>query len=50
MADAYVEAGIMAGHEVRRIDVANLEFPLLRTQEDFGKGVVPPALDQKSPL
>lgn len=44
LADAYAEAAIAAGHEVRRIDVANLEFPLLRTQEDFEKGAVPPAL------
>ena len=35
MADAYAEAAIAAGHEVRSIDVAKLEFPLLRTQEDF---------------
>jgi putative NADPH-quinone reductase len=44
LADAYAETAIAAGHEVRRIDVANLEFPLLRTQEDFEKGAVPPAL------
>jgi len=29
---------------VRRIEVARLEYPLLRTQEDFERGVVPPAL------
>ncbi len=44
MADAYAETAMAAGHQVRRIDVANLEFPLLRTQEDFEKGVVPPIL------
>ena len=44
LADAYAETAVAAGHEVRRIDVANLEFPLLRTQEDFEKGAVPPAL------
>lgn len=44
MADAYAETAMAAGHEVRRIDVATLEFPLLRTQEDFEKGAVPPAL------
>src|SRR5262245_3106642 len=44
MADAYVEAALVAGHEVRRIDVANLEFPLLRTQHDFESGPVPPEL------
>jgi len=44
MADAYAEAATAAGHEVRRIDVARLEFPLLRTQDDFEKGAIPPAL------
>jgi putative NADPH-quinone reductase len=44
MADAYAEAAIAARHEVRRIEVANLEFPLLRTQADFENGAVPPAL------
>ena len=44
LANAYAETAMAAGHEVRRIDVANLEFPLLRTQEDFEKGAAPPAL------
>lgn len=44
MADAYAEAAVPAGHDVRRIDVARLEFSLLRTQEDFEKGAVPAAL------
>lgn len=35
MADAYTEGATAAGHEVRRIEVAKLEFPLLRTQADF---------------
>ena len=35
MADAYAEGAIAAGHEVRRIEVAKLEFPLLRTQVRF---------------
>lgn len=46
MADAYAEAATAAGHEVRRIEVAKLDFPLLRTQEDFETGPVPPALAQ----
>ncbi len=44
MADAYAEAAIEAGHEVRRIEVATLDFPLLRTQADFEHGELPPAL------
>jgi multimeric flavodoxin WrbA len=46
MADAYAEAASAAGHEVRRIEVAKLEFPLLRTQADFETGALPPALVQ----
>ena len=44
MADAYAEGATSAGHEVRRIEVAKLEFPLLRTQVDFETGALPPAL------
>jgi putative NADPH-quinone reductase len=46
MADAYAEGAVAAGHEVRCIEVAKLEFALLRTQEDFEKGALPPALVQ----
>jgi len=44
LAAAYAGAAAGAGHEVRRIDVARLDFPLLRTQADFEAGAVPPAL------
>jgi putative NADPH-quinone reductase len=46
MADAYAEAATAALHEVRRIEVAKLEFPLLRTQLEFETGALPPALLQ----
>lgn len=46
MADAYAETAIAAGHEVRRIEVAKLEFPMLRKQTDFEAGALPPALTQ----
>lgn len=46
MADAYAQAAIESGHEVRRIEVAKLEFPLLRTQADFETGKIPPSLAQ----
>jgi putative NADPH-quinone reductase len=45
MADAYA-AATAAEHEVRRIEVAKLEFPLLRTQGDFETGALPPGLEQ----
>lgn len=44
IADAYAEGAVAMGYEVRRIEVANLVFPLLRTQVDFKKDAVPPAL------
>jgi len=46
MADAYAEAAAAARHELRRIEVAKLEFPLLRTQAEFETGQLPPALVQ----
>jgi putative NADPH-quinone reductase len=44
LADAYAEAATAAGHNVRRTEVAKLEFPLLRTQENFESGAIPAAL------
>jgi putative NADPH-quinone reductase len=46
LAAAYAEGAEAAGHEVRRVDLASLDFPLLRTQEDFLHGTVPPTLEQ----
>ena len=46
MADAYAGAAMQAGHEVRRVEAARLDFPLLRTQADFEHGELPPALVQ----
>jgi len=46
MADTYAEGAISSGHEVRRVEVATLDFPLLRTQADFETGELPPALVQ----
>jgi len=44
LADAYAEGAIGAGHELKRIDVASLDFPLLRSAEDWEHGALPPAL------
>lgn len=38
LADAYVEGARSAGHEVTLVDAAKLDFPLLRTQEDWLRG------------
>ncbi|MGV3571136.1 MAG: NAD(P)H-dependent oxidoreductase [Ramlibacter sp.] len=44
LAQAYAEGAREAGHEVRTIDVARLEFPLLRSQHAWEKEPLPPAL------
>jgi putative NADPH-quinone reductase len=46
MADAYAEAATAAGHQVRRIEVGKLDFPLLRTRLDFETGELPASLVQ----
>jgi putative NADPH-quinone reductase len=43
MADAYAEAATSFEHQLRGIEVAKLDFPLLRTQTDFEIGELPPA-------
>ncbi len=44
--DAYAQGAEAAGHQVRRVQVARLDFPLLHSQEDWQNGSVPPALAQ----
>lgn len=44
LAEAYADGACEAGHEVRRIDVAQLDFPLLRSQKDWLEGEVPASL------
>jgi len=41
---AYADGALAAGHEVRRVSVAALDFPLLRSQEAWEHGELPPAL------
>lgn len=44
LAEAYATAAVAAGHELRRVQVATLDFPLLRSQHEWEHGAVPPAL------
>jgi putative NADPH-quinone reductase len=44
LAEAYATAARDAGHSVREIDVARLDFPLLRSAAEWHTGAVPPAL------
>jgi putative NADPH-quinone reductase len=41
---AYATGARDAGHEVRRVDVGTLDFPLLRSQEEWERGALPPSL------
>jgi putative NADPH-quinone reductase len=44
LADEYAKGGEDGSHEVRRIEVAKLDFPLLRTKEDFEQGTLPDSI------
>jgi putative NADPH-quinone reductase len=43
LADAYAEAAAAEGHDVRRVEIARLDFPLLRTRAEWD-GKLPPGL------
>lgn len=44
LADEYAKGAQDGGHEVRRIEVAGLDFPLLRTKEEFEERPVPDSI------
>jgi len=44
LADAYARGAQGAGHEVQRVDVATLEFPLLRSKAGWDAGTLPASL------
>ncbi|MBI3368532.1 MAG: NAD(P)H-dependent oxidoreductase [Burkholderiales bacterium] len=44
LAEAYARGASDAGHAVRRVELAKLDFPLLRSQADWRAGTLPPAL------
>ncbi|WP_137936301.1 NAD(P)H-dependent oxidoreductase [Chitinivorax sp. B] len=44
LAAAYREGALLAGHQVEVIDVARLDFPLLRTKADWDHGETPESL------
>lgn len=46
LADAYAGGAEAAGHQVRRVEVARLDFPLLRTQQDWTRAPAPAALTE----
>lgn len=44
LADAYAEGAIAKGHAVSRVNIAAIDFPLLRSQADFENGSLPDSL------
>jgi putative NADPH-quinone reductase len=44
LAEGYAEGAREGGHELRTVEVARLEFPLLRSQAEWKDSPVPPAL------
>ena len=46
LAASYAAGAREAGHELRQLDVARLDFPLLRSQQDWEHGELPPGLRQ----
>lgn len=44
LADAYAQGASRGGHDVRRISVAELDFPLLRSKTDWELQSAPPAI------
>ena len=44
LADAYADGASAAGHEVRRVDVAKLDFPLLKSAAEWEHGALPASL------
>jgi putative NADPH-quinone reductase len=46
LADAYGEGAAEAGHDIRRIKVGALDFPIIRSQADWKESPVPPAISE----
>jgi putative NADPH-quinone reductase len=45
LAQAYADGATQAGHTLRRVDVAQLDFPLLRSAEEWQHGSLPGSLN-----
>ena len=44
LGDHYAAGARAATHDVRRVDVARLDFPILRSKKEWDAGTLPPAL------
>lgn len=46
LAQAYTNSATKAGHEIKLIDIARLDFPLLRSKRDFENGTAPESIQE----
>jgi putative NADPH-quinone reductase len=46
LADAYARGAAQHGHDIRRIDLARLDFPLIRSRDEWQSGQLPPAIEE----
>ncbi|WP_423605410.1 NAD(P)H-dependent oxidoreductase [Sphingomonas sp. MS122] len=44
MADAYADGALIGRHEVRRIELATMDFPLIRSRAEWTDGKLAPAI------
>jgi putative NADPH-quinone reductase len=44
LADAYAKGASSAGHTVQRVEIARIDFPLLRSKEQYDQGSLPDPL------
>lgn len=45
LAGSYEDAARAAGHEVRVLEIARIDFPLLKSKAEWDEGTVPPSLE-----
>lgn len=46
LANAYFKGAESSGHNIKLIDIAQIDFPIMRTQADFVQGETPEAIKQ----
>jgi putative NADPH-quinone reductase len=46
LAKAYFDGAKSKGHDIKMVEIAQIEFPILRTQADFVQGEAPEAIKQ----
>lgn len=44
--ESYVRGAMAAGHEIKRVNVAKLEFPILRSESEWKDGALPTSLTE----